>query len=45
MVGGRLPTSHTCFNQLNLPEYESYEVLRGMLLKAVNEGATGFGFA
>ncbi len=39
----RLPSAHTCFNQLDLPAYESYEELRAMILKAINEGATGFG--
>ncbi len=41
----RLPVSHTCFNQLDLPEYESYEQLRSFLLIAINEGAEGFGMA
>lgn len=40
-----LPTSHTCFNQLDLPAYESYEKLRKMLLVALNEGYEGFGFS
>ena len=40
----RLPTAHTCFNQLDLPEYETYEELRQQLLLAINEGETGFGF-
>jgi E3 ubiquitin-protein ligase HUWE1 len=39
----RLPSAHTCFNQLDLPEYETYEQLRDMLSKAINEGCTGFG--
>lgn len=39
----RLPSAHTCFNQLDLPEYESYEQLREMLIKAINECGTGFG--
>ncbi len=39
----RLPSAHTCFNQLDLPEYESYEALHAMLLKALSECATGFG--
>ncbi|AOA69338.1 E3 ubiquitin-protein ligase [Komagataella phaffii] len=39
----RLPSSHTCFNQIDLPEYESYETLRGSLLLAVTEGHEGFG--
>ncbi|CCD26361.1 E3 ubiquitin-protein ligase TOM1 NDAI_0H01870 [Naumovozyma dairenensis CBS 421] len=41
----RLPSSHTCFNQLNLPAYNSYETLRGSLLIAINEGHEGFGLA
>ncbi|CCF59894.1 hypothetical protein KAFR_0I01130 [Kazachstania africana CBS 2517] len=41
----RLPSSHTCFNQLNLPAYSSYETLRGSLLIAINEGSEGFGLA
>eukprot|EP00050_Salpingoeca_kvevrii_P020950 m.104435 g.104435 ORF g.104435 m.104435 type:complete len:806 (-) comp9103_c4_seq1:114-2531(-) len=40
----RLPQAHTCFNQLDLPEYESYDQLRQNLLLAINEGAEGFGF-
>lgn len=39
----RLPSAHTCFNQLDLPAYESYEEERRQLLKAITEGATGFG--
>ncbi|GMM34684.1 E3 ubiquitin-protein ligase [Saccharomycopsis crataegensis] len=41
----RLPSAHTCFNQLDLPAYESYEQLRGSLLLAITEGHEGFGFA
>jgi len=41
----RLPTAHTCFNQLDLPEYGSYEELRAKLLTAIKEGSEGFGFA
>ncbi|KAI1311653.1 hypothetical protein F5Y03DRAFT_285299 [Xylaria venustula] len=41
----RLPSSHTCFNQLDLPEYESYDVLRRQLLKAITAGSDYFGFA
>lgn len=40
----RLPQGHTCFNQLDLPEYPSKEVLRERLLWAITETA-GFGFA
>ena len=41
----RLPSAHTCFNQLDLPVYETYEKLRKMLLIAISEGAEGFGLA
>ncbi|KAI0422307.1 hypothetical protein F5X98DRAFT_369773 [Xylaria grammica] len=41
----RLPSSHTCFNQLDLPEYENYETLRRQLLKAITTGSDYFGFA
>ncbi|KAI1083973.1 hypothetical protein F5B20DRAFT_361105 [Whalleya microplaca] len=41
----RLPSSHTCFNQLDLPEYESYDILRRQLLKAITAGSDYFGFA
>ncbi|EFN57786.1 hypothetical protein CHLNCDRAFT_21324 [Chlorella variabilis] len=37
-----LPTSHTCFNSLLLPEYASKDRLRAKLLTAV-ENAQGFG--
>lgn len=37
-----LPTSHTCFNALLLPEYASEEKMRERLLMAV-ENAQGFG--
>ncbi|GAB6020026.1 hypothetical protein CHUAL_002775 [Chamberlinius hualienensis] len=41
----RLPSAHTCFNQLDLPAYETYDKLCTMLLKAVHECSEGFGFA
>ncbi|KAK4176374.1 putative E3 ubiquitin-protein ligase TOM1-like protein [Triangularia setosa] len=41
----RLPSSHTCFNQLDLPEYESYDTLRNQILKAITAGSDYFGFA
>lgn len=41
----RLPSSHTCFNQIDLPAYENYETLRGSLLMAITEGHEGFGLA
>ena len=40
----RLPQGHTCFNQLDLPEYPSKDVLRERLMWAITETA-GFGFA
>ncbi|GFG33317.1 hypothetical protein Cfor_09976 [Coptotermes formosanus] len=38
----RLPTAHTCFNVLLLPEYESKEKLNDRLMKAINY-SKGFG--
>ncbi|KAM7388661.1 hypothetical protein PAMP_024822 [Pampus punctatissimus] len=38
----RLPTSHTCFNALLLPEYSTKEKLKERLLKAITY-AKGFG--
>ncbi|XP_052755161.1 apoptosis-resistant E3 ubiquitin protein ligase 1 [Galleria mellonella] len=40
---GALPTAHTCFNQLCLPDYDSYDQLVHALLWAINEGGEGFG--
>ncbi|KAG7098569.1 hypothetical protein E1B28_000502 [Marasmius oreades] len=40
----RLPQAHTCFNQIDLPQYSSYEMLRQQVLLAINEGGEGFGF-
>ena len=40
-----LPTAHTCFNQLDLPQFSSEEMLREKLLIAIKEGSEGFGFA
>jgi hypothetical protein len=40
----RLPAAHTCFNQLDLIEYESKDQLREKLLLAIHEGSEGFGF-
>jgi len=37
-----LPRSHTCFNRLDLPPYESYQELREKLVKAI-EGSGTFG--
>ena len=38
----RLPSAQTCFNQLDLPEYTSYEELRKNILYAINECQGGF---
>ncbi|KAK8374503.1 hypothetical protein O3P69_007869, partial [Scylla paramamosain] len=35
------PRSHTCFNRLDLPPYQSYHELREKLIKAI-EGTVGF---
>ncbi|KAK9080849.1 hypothetical protein SSX86_000608 [Deinandra increscens subsp. villosa] len=40
----RLPSAHTCFNQLDLPEYPSKEHLEERLLLAIHEANEGFGF-
>ncbi|OMJ79080.1 hypothetical protein SteCoe_20987 [Stentor coeruleus] len=40
----RLPTAHTCMNQLDLPEYPSKERLKNRLKFAISEGKEGFGF-
>ena len=40
----KLPSAHTCFNQLDLHEYSSKEILRERLLYAIVEGCEGFGF-
>lgn len=39
----RLPSAHTCTNQLDLPNYPSKEILNERLMKAIKEGK-GFGF-
>lgn len=41
----RLPSSHTCFNQMDLPAYDSYETLRDALLKAITLGSESFELA
>ena len=38
-----LPQAHTCYNQLDLPEYESKETLYEKLMMAIKE-TSGFGF-
>jgi E3 ubiquitin-protein ligase HUWE1 len=42
--GDRLPTAHTCFNQLDLPEYETEDMMRRKVVQAVQEAHEGFGF-
>ncbi|XP_015784242.1 E3 ubiquitin-protein ligase NEDD4-like isoform X3 [Tetranychus urticae] len=37
-----LPRSHTCFNRLDLPPYESYQELKDRLIKAI-EGSGSYG--
>ncbi|XP_027904990.1 E3 ubiquitin-protein ligase UPL1-like [Vigna unguiculata] len=39
-----LPSAHTCFNQLDLPEYPSKQHLEKRLLLAIHEANEGFGF-
>lgn len=38
----RLPSAHTCFNQLDLPEYSTYDELRKSIIYAINECSEGF---
>ena len=38
----RLPTAHTCFNHLLIPQYSDEETLRERLVTAINN-AEGFG--
>ena len=38
----RLPTSHTCFNVMLLPDYSSESDMKSRLLTAI-ENAQGFG--
>jgi E3 ubiquitin-protein ligase HUWE1 len=40
----RLPTAHTCFNHLDIPDYPSEEVLQKKLMQAICEAHEGFGF-
>ncbi|KRT81256.1 hypothetical protein AMK59_5638 [Oryctes borbonicus] len=40
---GNLPTAHTCFNQLCLPDYDCYEKFEKSLVLAISEGTEGFG--
>ena len=40
-----LPAAHTCFNQLDLPEYSNEKTLEEKLLLAIREGSQGFAMA
>ncbi|XP_075591569.1 apoptosis-resistant E3 ubiquitin protein ligase 1 isoform X3 [Dermatophagoides farinae] len=40
---GTLPTAHTCFNQICLPDYDSFEDFDRSLRIAITEGSEGFG--
>lgn len=40
----KLPTAHTCFNQLDLPEYPTKENFIEKFMVAIIEGKEGFGF-
>jgi E3 ubiquitin-protein ligase HUWE1 len=40
----QLPKSHTCFNQLDLPNYASKEILKTKLGICLAWGSEGFGF-
>merc|ERR1711977_393921 len=40
-----LPSAHTCFNVIDLPEYSTRQVLRERLLVALEHGREGFGLA
>jgi E3 ubiquitin-protein ligase HUWE1 len=42
--GNRLPTAHTCFNQLDLPQYGTEEKLREKLRLAISCGSEGYAF-
>jgi len=37
-----LPSAHSCFNRLELPEYASLEEVKDNLLLAISEGSEGF---
>ena len=40
----RLPTAHTCYNQLDMIEYPDKETLKKRLYTAILEGSEGFSF-
>jgi len=41
-IQNALPTSHTCFNRIDLPPYTSYTLLKQKLLLAISKGMGGF---
>lgn len=43
MRPGTLPLAHTCFNQICLPDYDSFEDFERSLRIAITEGNEGFG--
>ena len=40
----QLPKSHTCFNQLDLPNYPTKEIMKEKLRVVLTWGSEGFGF-
>ncbi len=40
-----LPTAHTCFNMICLPEHSTFEDFEKALLTAITEGSEGFGLS
>lgn len=43
LTHGTLPTAHTCFNQICLPDYDSFADFDRSLRIAITEGSEGFG--
>ena len=41
----KLPTAHTCFNMICLPDHPTFQDFEKALLLAITEGAEGFGLA
>jgi len=41
---GTLPIAHTCYREMEIPEYKTKEELRQKLLLAIFEGQEGYGF-
>ncbi len=42
---GSLPTAHTCFNLICLPDHETFRHFEKAFLTAINEGGEGFGLS